>query len=270
MPPTPTHTLHRGSLPLLVSIPHAGTEVPVEILRRLTLGAQALPDTDWHVDSLYGVARDLGASVLVAHYSRYVVDLNRAADSTPLYEDTVPTTPVCPTRTFRDEPIYLHEEPDAKEIAERLDRYWRPYHDCLAGELERLREAHGYALLWDGHSVASELPGLFAGVLPEFNLGTRDDASCPRSIAESLLEMITSDGKYGAVLNGRFKGGYITAYYGKPLQKVFAIQLELAQRVYMNESSPTQWDESTAHTASQMVGHLLQRYLELGTAQIPT
>jgi N-formylglutamate deformylase len=268
MHPTPTHTLHRGSLPLLISIPHAGTEVPVEIQRRLTLGAQALPDTDWHVDSLYRFARELGASVLVAHYSRYVVDLNRAPDSAPLYENGVPTSPVCPIRTFADEPIYLHEEPDASEIAERIDRYWRPYHNCLAQELERLRDAYGYALLWDGHSVASEVHGLFTGVLPEFNLGTRDDASCPRFIAESLLDMITSDGKYGAVLNGRFKGGYITAHYGQPAQKVFAMQLELAQRVYMNESSPTQWEESTANAASEMIGRLLKRYLELGRAEM--
>ena len=268
MSSTPTHTLHRGSLPLLISIPHAGTEVPVDIQRRLTLGAQALPDTDWHVDSLYRFARELGASVLVAHYSRYVVDLNRAPDSAPLYDNSVPTSPVCPLRTFADEPIYLHGDLDPSEIAERIDRYWRPYHDSLAQELQRLRDDYGYALLWDGHSVASEVHGLFTGVLPEFNFGTRDDVSCPRSIAESLLDMVTSDGKYGAVLNGRFKGGYITAHYGRPEQKVFAMQLERAQRVYMNECSPTQWDESTANAASEMIGRLLERYLKLGRAEI--
>jgi N-formylglutamate deformylase len=259
----PTHTLHRGSLPLLISIPHAGTEVPLEIRRRFTLAAQALPDTDWHVDSLYDFARGMGASVLVAHYSRYVVDLNRSPDSQPLYEGIL-TSPVCPIRTFSDQPIYFHEEPEPQEIAQRIEEYWRPYHDALAAELERLRELHGFALLWDGHSVVSEVAGLFAGVLPEFNLGTRDDASCPRSIAERLLDTITSDGKYGAVLNGRFKGGYITANYGQPAQRIFALQLELAQRVYMNEAAPAQWDENSGRAAAEMIGRLLEQYVQLG------
>ncbi len=258
----PTHTLHRGSLPLLISIPHAGTEMPIELRRRLTLAAQALPDTDWHVDSLYEFARELGASVLIAHYSRYVVDLNRAPDSKPLYE-SIPTSSVCPTRTFGEEPIYLHEEPDSKEIAERINNYWRPYHDCLQQELERLHAEHGIALLWDAHSVASEVPGLFEGVLPEFNFGTRDDVSCPRAIAEPLLDLITRDGKYSAVLNGRFKGGYITEHYGRPEQRRLAIQLELAQRVYMEESAPTKWNDGSASEASKIIARMLERYIEL-------
>ena len=119
-----------------------------------------------------------------------------------------PTSPVCPIRTFADEPIYLHEEPDAGEVAERIDRYWRPYHDCLARELEHLRDAYGYALLWDGHSVASEVHGLFTGVLPEFNLGTRDGASCPRAISDPLLDIVLSDGEFGAVavVSGHIRG----------------------------------------------------------------
>jgi N-formylglutamate deformylase len=258
---TPIHTLHVGSLPLLISIPHAGTEVPLEIRRRFTLAGEQLPDTDWHVDSLYSFARELGASVLVAHYSRYVVDLNRAPDSEPLY-DAVPSSPVCPTRTFADEPIYLHEPPDASEVATRIEQYWRPYHDCLATEIERLRQVHGRALLWEAHSIASEVPGLFTGVLPEFNFGTRDDSSCPRSIAEPLLDLITRDGKYSAVLNGRFKGGYITANYGRPAEGVFAIQLELAQRVYIRESPPIQSADNGANTVSETLARLLQEYVE--------
>lgn len=255
-----TYSLHHGNLPLLVSVPHAGTEVPRELLRRFSLAAQELPDTDWHVDKLYGFAGEIGASMLVANYSRYVVDLNRSPDSKPLYE-TAPTSAVCPTRTFKGDPIYLDAEPDAEEIATRIEQYWRPYHNALEQELQRIQAEHGFALLWDAHSVASEVPGLFAGVLPEFNFGTREDASCPRAIVEPLLDLITRDGKYGAVLNGRFKGGYITLHYGNPARDRYAIQLELAQRVYMEERTPLQWNDDRAAGAAMMIRHLLERYV---------
>jgi N-formylglutamate deformylase len=257
-----TYTFHQGSLPLLISIPHAGTGVPRELSRRFTSAAELLPDTDWYVDELYAGAREMGASVLVANCSRYVIDLNRSPDSAPLYAKD-PTSPVCPTQTFRGDPIYMSgEEPSPSEVQARIDEYWRPYHDCLRAELTRLRDAHGMALLWDGHSVASEVPGLFEGVLPEFNFGTRENATCPRNIAEAVLEVVTLDGKYGAVLNGRFKGGYITLNYGQPPQGIYAVQLELSQRVYMNEQSPLNWDAERASGAMQLIAKLLVRYLE--------
>lgn len=263
---TPVFSIHRGTLPLLVSVPHAGTEVPRELLRRFTLAAQALPDTDWHVDKLYAFVRDMGASMIVANYSRYVVDLNRSPDSKPLYASN-PTSPVCPTRTFADEPIYMNgQEPDAEEIQHRIEAYWRPYHDELERELARLRAEHRAVLLWDAHSVASEVPGLFAGVLPEFNFGTRDDAACPRSFAERLLDRITGDGKYGGVLNGRFKGGYITLNYGRPDERCYAVQLELAQRVYLDERAPATWDPERSGAASDVIRDLLDTALKaIGT-----
>lgn len=259
------YTFHRGALPLLVSVPHAGTEVPREIFRRFTLAGQALSDTDWYVDELYAFVRELGASMIVAKHSRYVVDLNRSHDSLSLYEST-PTSPVCPTHTFASEPIYMAgEEPSAGEVGERVARYWQPYHSQIEAELDRLRAEHGYVLLWDAHSVGSEVPGLFAGVLPEFNLGTRDDRSCPRALAESLLERVTREGKYGAVLNGRFRGGYITLNYGRPRAHRYAIQLELAQRVYMDERSPATLERAKLNAAAQIIRGLL----EFALTQLP-
>ena len=242
------YDFHRGSVPLLISVPHAGTFVPESIARRFSLAGSHLADTDWHVEKLYDFASELGVSMLVANYSRYVVDLKRAPDSASLYEAT-PTSPVCPTMTFGGERIYVvGGEPDPAEVAARVAQYWRPYHQRIAEELSRLREMHGYALLWDAHSIASEVPSLFGGVLPEFNFGTRDDASCPRAIADQLLDLVVTDGKFGAVLNGRFKGGYITLNYGSPAQAVHAVQLELARRVYMDESG-TGWDPQRAESA---------------------
>lgn len=256
------YDFHRGRLPLLISIPHSGTEVPHEIAQRFTSAGSTLIDTDWHVDELYSFAVDLGASVIKSNYSRYVVDMNRAPDSASLYVAD-PTTPVCPSRTFGGDPIYMSgQEPDAAEIAARVSQYWQPYHDRIALELQHIRSQHGRALLWDAHSIASEIPGLFAGVLPEFNLGTRDHASCPREIGNALLDIVTTDGKYSAVLNGRFKGGYITLHYGRPAEGVYAVQLELAQRTYMDEKAHLNWDAQRAQSAAGLIAQLLARYLK--------
>lgn len=257
----PIFDFHHGPLPLLISVPHAGTGVPDALLHRFTSVGQRLPDTDWHVDRLYDFARDMGASVLVANHSRYVVDLNRAADSRPLYE-TQPTSPVCAAMTFGGESIYVADQtPSAAEVQQRVQTYWQPYHEKIEMELQRIREQFGYALLWDAHSVASEVPGLFEGVLPEFNLGTRDGAACPKDIADSLLRVLTDDGEFGSVLDGRFKGGYITQNYGRPSERIFAVQLELAQRAYLDEGPHPDWSADRAARAQALVSRLLEAFV---------
>jgi N-formylglutamate deformylase len=255
------YEFHRGTTPLLISIPHSGTELPEALAHRLTVVGRGVPDTDWHVDKLYEFARGLGASIIKANYSRYVVDLNRSPDSAALYVGN-PTSPVCPTETFGGSFIYMAgQEPDEREIAARIEEYWRPYHNRIATELMALRTAHGRALLWDAHSIASEIPSLFVGVLPEFNFGTRDGASCPRAITDALLDIVVSDGEFGSVVNGRFKGGYITAHYGKPAEGVYAVQLELARRAYMNEDLEQVWEAQRARRAQVLIDKLLRKFL---------
>ncbi|HEY6642526.1 N-formylglutamate deformylase [Povalibacter sp.] len=255
------YTFHRGARPLLISIPHAGTAVPDEIANRLTETGCDLPDTDWYLDKLYEFAGALGASVLAATYSRYVVDLNRSADSAALYASQM-TSPVCALQTFARHDIYVRgAEPDEAEIAARVECYWQPYHQCIAEELWRMRSEHGYALLWDAHSIVSRVPELFEGELPQFNLGTRDNASCPQSAAQALLHSLEEEGRYSAVLNGRFKGGYITQAYGRPDDRVWAVQLELAQRTYMHESPRGAWEPGRAAAASLRIESLLRQFL---------
>lgn len=261
------YDFHAGSLPLLVSIPHAGVEVPAAIRDRYTAVGRELPDTDWYVDRLYEFARGLGACIIKANYSRYVVDLNRAPDSQSLYPGSV-TSAVCPTKTFADEPIYARDEPGDAEIQQRIERYWQPYHLRIAEELARIKAAHRRALLWDAHSIPSVMPGLFAGTLPAFNFGTRDDRSCPREISAQLLDLVQSGGVFTAVLNGRFKGGYITLHHGRPAEGVFAVQLELSQRTYMNENPRGDFDASRARSAAACIERLLQRFLAATAAEI--
>lgn len=229
---------HPGTRPLLVSMPHVGTYVPPAIAARLTPEGREVHDTDWHLGRLYAFARELGASVLMATHSRYVVDLNRPPDGASLYPGQS-VTGLCPVDTFNDTPLYLEgQSPDDAEIAARREAVWRPYHDQLAAELSRLRAAHGIAMLWDAHSIRSEVPRFFDGRLPDFNLGTADGASCDPALAAQLLAIARAAPGYSAVLNGRFKGGHITRHYGQPAQNVHAVQLEMTQCVYMQESMP--------------------------------
>ena len=254
------YTLHRGNAPLLVSLPHDGSEIPKAMAARMTPAARRAPDTDWHVGRLYAFAMSLGASVLAPCYSRYVVDLNRPPDDTSLYPGQN-TTGLCPTRQFCDQPVYREgEAPDAAEIAARVERYWRPYHDCLRTELERLRAAHGRVVLWEGHSIRGEVPFLFEGRLPDLNLGTAGGESCSPALQQRLEAVLAGQDEFDWVVNGRFKGGYITRHYGVPASGVDAVQLEISQRVYMDEDS-FGWDDAKAARTQRLLRALLQEAL---------
>jgi N-formylglutamate deformylase len=227
-----------GSGPLLVSMPHVGLHIPDGIAAGMTGLALTLSDTDWHIDRLYDFLDDLGASIVTATHSRYVVDLNRPPDGASLYPGQA-TTGLCPTDTFDGEPLYKDgATPDDAAIARRVEDYWKPYHERLKAELQRLKAAPGYALLWDAHSIRSTVPRLFDGRLPDFNIGTAGGASCDPERARRVVAAAESAHDYGTVVNGRFKGGYITRQYGRPDDGTHAIQLELSQRTYMDEVAP--------------------------------
>jgi N-formylglutamate deformylase len=227
----------QGRVPLLISIPHLGTEIPSEIKRQMTDVALQVADTDWHLDRLYEFASEMGASLLGARFSRYVIDLNRSASGESLYPGQT-TTGLCPTETFRGEPLY-HDRtgPGPEVVEERLGRYWQPYHDKLREELERMKAEFGTVLLWEAHSIASVLPRLFEGKLPDLNIGTNAGASCDATILEAIMGSLRTQ-PFTWIANGRFKGGYITRAYGKPETGVNAVQLEMCQSTYMDEGAP--------------------------------
>ncbi|MGE0803206.1 MAG: N-formylglutamate deformylase [Lautropia sp.] len=233
----PAFLLRRGSSPLMVSMPHVGTVVPAELARRMTPVALTLADTDWHLPLVYDFLAALDATVLVATHSRLVIDLNRPPDDENLYPGR-DTTGLVPVDTFRKEPVYRGAAPDAVEIAARHDVYWQPYHAALADELARLRRRHRRVVLWDAHSIASELPRFFAGRLTDLNFGTVDGTSCDPALAAAVLAPVAAQTAYSHVLNGRFKGGYITRRHGAPAAGIHAIQLEMSQIIYMDEMPP--------------------------------
>ena len=234
----PPYRYRRGSSALIVSMPHVGTFIPHGVGKALSDCAARRPDTDWHLPRLYDFVDELGATVIAATHSRYVIDANRPPDGENLYPGQ-DTPRLCPIDTFHSEPLYRGGiEPTRAEIDRRLDAVWRPYHRRLASEIARVKAEHGAVVLWDAHSIVSEVPRLFQGKLPDFNLGTGDGKSCDPALAGALLETLQRHAGYTAVLNGRFKGGYITRHYGDPSANVHAVQLEMAESVYMEERSP--------------------------------
>ena len=231
-------TLQRGDAPLLVSLPHVGTVIPDELRERLVPRALQVEDTDWHLDQLYDFVRGLGASLIIPRHSRYVIDLNRPPDDTPMYAGAN-NTGLCPIHFFTGEALYRNGAvPGNEEIEHRRTTYWRPYHDALEDELGRLRSTHGHVVLFDGHSIKSEVPWLFEGQLPDLNLGTARGTSCAPGLRNALKQVLESQTRFTHVVDGRFAGGYITRHYGRPGEGTHTVQLEMGQRCYMSEEAP--------------------------------
>jgi N-formylglutamate amidohydrolase len=250
---------HQGSSALLISVPHAGTALPAGLNQRLSSEASQLPDTDWFVDRLYHFARALGASMLIAKTARLVVDQNRPSDDQPLYDasQTKLMTGVLPMQCFSGAAAYVPgQEPDAEETSERLERYWHPYHQKLTDCLHHIRQQHGHAIVLDAHSIRTEVPLLFDGVLPDLNLGSNNGMSAAPALLARADEILRN-GSYSVVVDGRFKGGYITRHYGQPDRAIHALQLEIVQSAYMNEQPPS-WDAVKAAALQQHLQQLVK------------
>jgi N-formylglutamate deformylase len=240
----------RGAL--LISAPHVGTELPADLAPRLTEAGRSQVDTDWYADRLYPFAGELGATVLRARWSRYAVDLNRDPSGASLYPGAT-TTGFVPTETFEGEPLYAPgDEPGADEAAVRRARYFDPYHAELAAQIARIRAEHGWVLLLDAHSIWGTLPRLFEGELPVVNLGTNSARSCDPALVESARAAVAAS-PYSVVVDGRFKGGYITRHYGDPAGGVHALQIEINQHAYLADGSRTLWDDAKAARLSRVL-----------------
>ena len=259
-------TFKRGRVPLLISMPHAGLRLTPAVESGLIDAAKSLPDTDWHIPRLYDFADELGASVVAAEYSRFVIDLNRPSDNKPLYAGA--TTGLYPETLFDGVPLF-HQQPSDAERARYLEEIWVPYHRTIEQELARLRDEFGYALLWDAHSIRSHVPHLFEGRLPDFNLGTFNGASCDPELAQRLESVCARFGDYNHVLNGRFKGGHITRHFGAPAHDIHAVQLELAQSTYMEEFEPFNYRPDLAEPTREVLKALLTELLAWGGNRYP-
>jgi N-formylglutamate deformylase len=260
--------LTRRDAPLIVSLPHTGTEIPFSIHERLASEWLSLKDTDWHVEKLYAFAAEMGATVIRTPWSRTVIDVNRDPSGVSLYPGQA-TTELCPTTTFDGEPLYRGGEPSRGEIIDRREAFFDPYHTVLQAEVVRLRTQYPRVVVYDCHSIRSVIPRLFSGELPQFNIGTNSGRACHPALA-AAVERVVSDSGLSHVVNGRFQGGYITRHYGTPAAGVHAIQMELAIRGYLREpigpvdesNWPSQYDEAFAAPMRETLGKVLEACLE--------
>ena len=272
----PWLTIHRGDAPLIVSIPHSGTDIPAEIESELVSGWLARKDADWWVEKLYDFAPALDATIVRTAISRTVIDVNRDPSGKSLYPGQA-TTELCPSTTFDGEPLYKKSShpPDSTQIAARRLHYFNPYHDALADEIARLRNMHERVVLFEAHSIRSHVPRLFEGELPNFNIGTNSGASCASELARTV-EAVCDASRFSWVTNGRFKGGWTTRHYGEPQMGVHAIQLELACRGYMEDPAkisdknwPAPYDEARAGEMRKCLYAILEgciRFADTGHA----
>jgi N-formylglutamate deformylase len=253
----PLFNLHQGTAPMLVSMPHLGTVIPDELKPNYVPRALAVEDADWHLDHLYNFLKDMGASILTPVFSRYVIDLNRPPDDAPMYPGAS-NTELCPTRFFTGEPLYKEScQPDANEKLRRRETYWQPYHQALAGELSRLRSVHANVLLWDAHSIRGQIPWLFDGKLPDLNVGTANGLSAAESVSRAVMAACSQQDQFTHVLNGRFKGGYITRQYGNPQAGIHAVQLEKCQSIYMSELPPYDYKPALAAQVQPLLHQMM-------------
>ncbi len=256
--------VERGDAPLIVSIPHAGAEIPDEYATWLVSPYLARYDADLYVDQLYAFAGALGATIVRTTISRTVIDVNRDPSGQSLYPGMT-TTGLCPLETFDGEPLYMPgREPGEAEIARRRDQWFDPYHATLRDEIARLRERHPRVVLYDAHSIRSRVPRLFEGDLPLFNIGTNSGASCAPELARAIGRICAANGE--TVTDGRFRGGWITRHYGRPEDGVHAIQMELAMRTYLQEvlpvAWPPEWRDSRADPCRMVLRYVLATAIE--------
>jgi formiminoglutamase len=256
--------VYSGDAPLIVSMPHTGTEIPGDIERRFVSPWLARKDADWWIEKLYDFASGLGATIIRTAISRSVIDVNRDPSGKSLYPGQN-TTELCPTTTFDGEPLYRDGAgPTENEIADRRTRYFDPYHDALGVEIDRLRKRFAKIVLFEAHSIRSVIPRLFDGKLPNFNIGTNSGASCAHELTASI-ESLCAITEFSRVTNGRFKGGYTTRHYGHPADGVHAVQLELADRGYMDEPeqpSPENWPTPYREARAAALRAVLRRILQ--------
>ena len=254
--------ISRGDAPLILAIPHAGMFVPDDMTTRFNETGCQLADADWYVDRLYrGLISDV--TTVRANFHRYVIDANRDPSGASLYRGQN-TTGLCPMTDFHGEPIYEKGcTPSPDEIKARLLAFHAPYHEALTAEIDRVRETHGVAILYDCHSIRSEIPYLFDGALPDFNIGTFNGQSCDKRIEQSVSEICAGAVNYSSVVNGRFQGGWTTRHYGKPDKAVHAIQMELAQKTYLREGTRPVWDEEQSEKLRPVLKRILTALIEL-------
>jgi len=251
----------RGEGSVILSLPHTGTGLPGGVADALNDRGRALADTDWHIHRLYD-GLITGVTYLRTGIHRYAIDVNRGPGGESLYPGRN-TTGLCPLTDFDGAPIYRPgREPGPDEIEARREAYHAPYHEALSNEIGRVKALHGFAILYDCHSIRSRIPYLFDGVLPDFNIGTNLGTTCAAEIESAVAEKCAIAEGYTSIRNGHFRGGWTTRSRGRPQEGVHAIQMELSQSTYLKaETPPWIYDPTRASRLRHHLADILETLL---------
>jgi N-formylglutamate deformylase len=253
----------RKAIPILVSVPHCGVSFPDELRDLYKPEMISSPDdTDWFVDELYSFVTEMGATLIAANYSRWVIDLNRDPQSKPLYTDGRIITALCPSTDFLGNPIYKDERKEVvqEEVSRRADLYYKPYHNEIAKQLVRLKNDFGKVLLWDCHSIRQLVPTIYHERFPDLILGDADGTSASQSLIDTALQSLKST-SYSVTHNHPFKGGYITRHYGVPQGNQHALQLEMCKVHYMDDAEK-KFDKARANRMQELLRKTLESLIE--------
>lgn len=251
-----------AEVPILLSVPHCGTEFPDELREAYEPNLMRSPDdTDWFVDKLYDFAPAMGMIMITARYSRWVIDLNRDPQSKPLYSDGRIITGLCPVTTFLGEPLYRDQrkEISGDEINRRVNEYYVPYHSKVQDILTDLKSRFGSVLLWDCHSIRQVVPTISKEKFPDLILGDADGTSASPGIIETILSTLDHS-RYHVKHNHPFKGGQITRHFGKPTEQQHAIQLEMTKVNYMKDDE-LRYDEGRAGEMRTLLKRVFEKVI---------
>jgi len=253
--------IHKGSGPIVLGLPHTGTFVPDDVLADLNPRGRELTDTDWHIHTLYdGLLSDI--TTVRATFHRYVVDANRDPSGVSLYPGQN-TTGLVPLTDFDGHDIWEHA-PTQAEIERRRQTFHAPYHAAMEAEMKRVRDLHGVAIHYDCHSIRSDIPFLFDGILPDFNIGTNLGTTCAAEITQAVQDICAAATGYTSVTDGRFKGGWTTRHYARKAEGFHSIQMELAQSTYLtNEAAPWAFDPEKSARLRVHLKSILTKLAEL-------
>ena len=228
--------VERGSGPLLLCLPHAGSDIPPAISTRLSATGRLQTDLSWRLEQVFDIAKALDATIVRSTASRYVIDVNVSPE---LSEDCPPCDRLCPLETRDSKSLYKSgEEPGPVEIDERKRLFYDPFHQHMQAEINRLRRDHHQVLICDCQSSRSRIRGYVEGELPEFSIGTQNGRSCSQDVLRIVVGSLSGSTSMNPSVDGRFQGGFIAEKYGQPDQGMHALSLVLTQKLYLRHESP--------------------------------
>ncbi len=240
------------SVPLLISAPHCGTLLTDEFRENAASDdILKVPDTDWFVHQLYDFANELNIPLIHAVYSRYIVDLNRPLPGgADLYQNTARTTGLVPLRTFSGQPIYKPGcEPTPEQINRRVELFHQPYYEQISQLLSQLQQKFGVAMLYDGHSILGQVETIQPEPFLDYMPANRSGLTCPDAFIDKAKEIIQTHGA-SCIANGPFQGGNITRSFHDPDKSILSFQMEISQRIYMNEQTGEKCEPNWSQTVA--------------------